>query len=193
MTHSNTTVPEVNGFGQTVNFDPVAPNLWFVNNTFDQDTFLWMKGLMYDTNTVYNVTRPEGRLILADCDATRHIQEIGAGLIPQLNKITGQNLNLMVAKYWLDLPHFGCQPHSDSKEIIVTLQIYIDVVYNDIWPSNLQIHGAEFMHIDPPVETPLTVNGGYLNLNTDLKQHQVLGGMGSRCSIAFQYNLSTDS
>jgi hypothetical protein len=65
MTHSNTTVPEVNGFGQTVNFNPVAPNLWFVHDTFDQSTLHWMQGIYVDMNNTFEVTRPDKRLQLA--------------------------------------------------------------------------------------------------------------------------------
>ena len=191
MTHNNTTAPEVNGFGQTVNFDPVAPNLWFVHDTFDQDTLHWMQGIYVDMDNTFEVTRPDKRLQLADGNDYRKLQNIGVSLVPKLEELLNIKLNLMVAKFWLDLPEFGCQPHGDSNEIIATLQIYVDIKH--IADSNLPLYGAEFMHVKPYVEAPLKENCGYLNLNTDQKVHRVIGGYGVRQSIAFQYNLSTDS
>jgi len=188
MTHSNTTVPEVNGFGQTVNFNPVAPNLWFVHDTFDQSTLHWMQGIYVDMNNTFEVTRPDKRLQLADGNDYRKLQDIGVSLVPRLEELLNIKLNLMVAKFWLDLPEFGCQPHGDSKEIIVTLQVYIDAK-----DGGDPLYGAEFMHVEPSVTAPLLPNCGYLNLNTDQKVHQVEAGIGVRQSIAFQYNLSTDS
>lgn len=180
----------VNGLSLENSFDYAAPNLWYANNVFDQSTLDWIRTLRHDMTTVFHVTRPENRLLLADSDATQYINKLGSSFVPTLNEVTGVNLNFMTAKYWLDLPNFGCQIHSDSEEIIATMQVFVDLVYNDQWPTRVQIRGTEFMHVDPYIEIPLAENCGYLNLNTDLKKHRVIGGMGLRCSVAFQYNLA---
>ena len=185
--------PQITGANQNVDFTLVAPDLWFVSNIFDTESLNWMQGLMFDLNTVYEVTRPDRRLMMSDCNALQHIHHIGLSLIPTLNDVVNQKLNLMTSKYWLDLPQFGCPMHHDSQTIIVTLQVYIDMTWDPAIPGDLRPRGAQFMHVDPPVEAPTKVNGGYLNLNFDRKKHEVLPSMGSRCSVAFQYNLSTDS
>jgi len=191
MTHSNTTVPEVNGFGQTVNFELAAPNLWWVHNAFDNKTLQWMQNIYVDMNNTFEVARPDKRLLLANGNDNHWLQNIGVSLVPKLENLLNKKLNFMVAKFWLDLPEFGCQPHGDSEEIVVTLQIYVDVKH--IPDSTYPLYGAEFMHVEPYVESPLKENCGYLNLNTDQKVHRVIGGYGVRQSIAFQYNRSTDS
>ena len=153
-----------------------------------------MQGICVNMDNTFEVTRPDNRLLLADGADNRALQEIGRMLIPDLEKILDLKLNLMVSKFWLDLPNFGCQPHGDSAEITVTLQIYVDVKYVETKTYHaFKLHGAEFMHVDPTIEAPMIENCGYLNLNTDQKVHQVLPGIGTRQSIGFQYNLATDS
>lgn len=191
ISYNNTSTIEVNGFGKTVNFETSAPNLWWVHNAFSTETLTWMQGIYIDMQNKFEVTRPEKRLLLTDGVDHQRIQSIGAGLTPKLEKVLNKKLNFMTAKFWLDLPNFGCQPHGDSAEIIVTLQIYVDVKH--IEEHQLRLYGAEFMHVDPPIEAPLKANCGYLNLNTDQKVHKVNGGYGVRQSIAFQYTLSTDN
>jgi len=188
ISYNNTSTIEVNGFGKTVNFETSAPNLWWVHNAFSTETLTWMQGIYIDMQNKFEVTRPEKRLLLTDGVDQQRIQSIGAGLTPKLEKVLNKKLNFMTAKFWLDLPEFGCQPHADSKEIIVTCQVYIL-----IQDGGDPLYGAEFMHVDPPIKAPLKANCGYLNLNTDQKIHQVEAGTGVRQSIAFQYTLSTDS
>jgi len=191
MTHNNINTEEVNYFGQDVEFELAAPNLWWVHNTFNNDTLEWMQGIYVNTDNKFEVSRPHNRLLLANGVDQKKLQKVGVSLIPQLEKILNKKLNLMVGKFWLDLPLFDCQPHGDSAEIIVTLQIYVDVKH--IQDHEHRLYGAEFMHVDPSVEAPIVANCGYLNLNTDQKVHQVIQGYGTRQSIAFQYNLATDS
>jgi hypothetical protein len=165
--------------------------LWWVYDAFNNGTLEWMQGIYVNTNNKFEVGRPHNRLLLANGADNRTLQAVGRSLIPELEKMLSQKLNLMISKFWLDLPNFGCQPHGDSAEIIVTLQIYVDVKH--IEDHKLRLYGAEFMHVDPAVEAPIVANCGYLNLNTDQKVHQVIGGLGTRQSVAFQYNLATDS
>ena len=191
MTHNNISTDKVNCFGQDVKFELAAPNLWWVHNTFDDSTLKWMQSIYVNLDNTFEVTRPDKRLLLAEGADNRTLQEIGRMLVPSLEKMLDLKLNLMISKFWLDLPDFGCQPHGDSSEIIVTLQIYIDVKH--IEDHQLRMYGAEFMHVEPSVEAPIIENCGYLNLNTDQKIHQVICGCGTRQSVTFQYNLATDS
>ena len=191
ISYNNTSIVEVNDFGKTIKFEPVAPNLWWIHDTFDLDTLKWMQGIYIDMQNKFEVTRPEKRLLLTDGVDQQRIQSIGAGLIPKLEKVINKKLNFMTAKFWLDLPEFGCQPHADSKEIIVTCQVYILVQAGT--GGGEPLYGAEFMHVKPTVTTPMIPNSGYVNLNTDQKIHQVEAGIGVRQSIAFQYTLSTDN
>ena len=191
MIHNNISTAEVNGFGQDSKFKLAAPNLWWVHDAFDKDTLEWMQGIVVNLNNTFEVSRPHNRLLLANGADNQTLQQIGRMLIPELEKMLSLKLNLMISKFWLDLPNFGCQPHGDSAEIIVTLQIYVDVKH--IEDHKLRLYGAEFMHVDPLIEAPIVENCGYLNLNTDQKVHQVVGGYGTRQSVAFQYNLATDS
>jgi len=123
-------------------------------------------------------------MLLQDSNDHRRLQQVGLDLVPGLDKLTGQNLNFMVSKFWLDLPGFGCQVHHDAADIAVTLQVYID--------NDGDTVGAEFLHVDPSIQIPIEPNCGYLNLNTDLKEHQVIASNGTRTSVVFQYNV-TDS
>ena len=191
MIHNNISTAEVNHFGQDSKFTLVAPNLWWVYDAFDDNTLKWMQGIYVNMDNTFEVSRPDRRLLLANGADNQTLQEIGRMLIPDLEKMLSQKLNLMISKFWLDLPNFDCEPHGDSAEIIVTLQIYVDVKH--IEDHKLRLYGAEFMHVDPKIEAPIVENCGYLNLNTDQKVHRVRRGYGTRQSIAFQYNLATDS
>ena len=194
MIHNNTSTAEVNGFGQDSKFELAAPNLWWVYDAFDDDTLKWMQSIYINMDNTFEVTRPDKRLLLANGVDQKKLQAVGRSLIPELEKMLNHKLNLMVSKFWLDLPNFGCQPHGDSAEIIVTLQLYVDVKHIESQTYNaFKLHGAEFMHVDPTVTAPIIENCGYLNLNTDQKVHLVRPGIGTRQSIAFQYTLATDS
>ena len=191
MIHNSISTTEVNYSGQDSKFKLAAPNLWWVHDAFDKDTLEWMQGIVVNMDNTFEVTRPHNRLLLANGADNQTLQQIGRMLIPELEKILSLKLSLMVAKFWLDLPMFGCQAHGDSAEIIVTLQIYVDVKH--LKDHVTRLYGAEFMHVDPPIEAPIVENHGYLNLNTDQKVHRVASGYGTRQSVAFQYNLATDS
>jgi|TARA_R110000868_G_scaffold297653_1_gene557975 hypothetical protein len=191
MIHNNISTAEVNGFGQDSKFKLAAPNLWWVYDAFNDDSLNWLQSIYVNTANKFEVSRPHNRLLLANGVDQKKLQAVGRSLIPELEKMLSQKLNLMVSKFWLDLPNFGCQPHGDSAEIIVTLQIYVDVKH--LKDHETRLYGAEFMHVEPTIEAPIVENCGYLNLNTDQKVHRVVGGCGTRQSVAFQYNLATDS
>ena len=143
-----------------------------------------MQDIITNEQNQFVVSRPHRRLLLQPGADHDQLQSIGLDIIPQLNSITGQDLNLMVVKFWLDLPGFACQIHSDAEDIIVTYQVYVDV-----WSCREEpCHGIEFLHVDPGYQVKLGNNRGYINLNTDLKPHRVLPGIGTRASVVFQYN-----
>jgi hypothetical protein len=162
----------------------IASNLWIVKDCFDPDTIIWLKDIKTNTDNSFSATRPHLRMLLEDGADHQRLQQLGLALLPGLSKLTGQNLNFMLSKFWLDLPGFGCQVHSDAADIVVTLQVYLD--------NDGDTVGAEFLHVDPSVQIPIEPNCGYLNLNTDLKPHQVIASNGTRTSVVFQYNV-TDS
>lgn len=180
MTYNNILQPEHNGFGQNSIVTNVAENLWIIENAFDKSTLQWLQQIVTNTENQFQVTRPHNRLSLLPSEDYNRIQQLGLDLIPKLNSITDQDLNFMIAKYWLDLPGFGCQIHHDADDILVTFQCYLNHDGNTV--------GAEFLHSDPSIQIPIETNSGYINLNTDLKKHQVISGVGTRQSIAFQYN-----
>lgn len=185
MTQYNTSTQQVNIYDETSLVNLVAPNCWTVDQCFSADTLKWLQNITVNEGNQFQVTRPHHRLWLAPGEDHNRLQQIGLDIIPKLNEITGQDLNLMIVKFWLDLPNFGCQPHSDSTDIVVTYQVYIDVHHSSEQPC----HGVEFMHIDPGYEVELKPNHGYINLNVDSKLHQVTRGLGTRTSVVFQYNV----
>jgi hypothetical protein len=185
MTQYNTSAQEVNIYDKISLIVPVAPNCWEVDQCFGPDTMQWLQNITVNQGNEFEVTRPHHRLWLKPGADYARLQQIGLDILPRLSEITGQNLNLMIVKYWLDLPGFGCQPHHDSADIVVTYQVYVDVWSDPTQPC----HGVEFMHVNPAHEIAIKPNHGYINLNIDSKMHQVIQGVGTRTSVVFQYNV----
>jgi hypothetical protein len=163
----------------------LAPNTWTVDQVFSPSTLEWLQEIWVDEKNEFQVSRPHRRLLLKPGADHQRLQQIGLDMIPALSQLVGIDLNLMVVKYWLDLPGFGCQIHHDSPEIIVSLQIYINTVDQS---GDQPCHGVEFLHMGEPYEVDIRPNHGYINLNTDLKLHRVVPGMGTRTSVMFQFN-----
>lgn len=185
MTQYNTSTQQVKIYDQVCQLQSVAPNCWLVDECFCSETLSWMQDIVINEQNQFAVSRPHRRLMLQPGPDHDRLQQIGLDIIPSLNQISGLDLNLMVVKFWLDLPGFACQTHSDSPDIIVTYQVYVD-----IWSSEQDpCHGIEFLHVDPPYKLELANNKGYINVNTDLKPHRVMPGIGTRASVTFQYNL----
>jgi hypothetical protein len=178
-------VQQIKIYDATSNVNNIAPNTWTVDPAFSHTTLEWMQDIWVNQDNEFQVTRPHHRLLLKPGEDHRRLQQIGQDIIPVLNEITGIDLNLMIVKYWLDLPGFACQIHSDAEDIIVSFQVYINAIDPLI---DRPCHGIEFLHTDTPFEIEIKPNHGYINLNTDLKLHQVLPGMGTRTSVTFQYN-----
>ena len=163
----------------------LSPTCWAVDQAFSRETLEWMQNIIVNEENTFQVTRPHRRLLLQPGPDHVRLQQIGLDMIPSLSQITGIDLNLMIVKFWLDLPGFGCQVHHDSPEIIVSYQVYLNV---DQQSTDMPCHGVEFLHMDKPYEVDLQPNSGYINLNTDLKLHQVIPGSGTRSSVMFQFN-----
>lgn len=165
--------------------DPIAPNVWTVDGAFSPSTLNWMQEIWVNEENQFRVSRPHRRLLLTSGSDYRRLQQIGLDLMPSLRQLTGVDINLMIVKYWLDLPGFACQVHHDSPEIILSFQVYINLVNKS---GDQPCHGVEFLHTTHPFEIDIRPNFGYINLNTDLKLHRVLQGQGTRTSVMFQYN-----
>lgn len=184
MNDYSTSSQIVNIYDNPAKVSTVAPNCWSVANAFAPNTLSWLQGIQVNEQNEFSVSRPHHRLLLKPGPDHEKLQQIGLDIIPELSKLTGIDLNLMIVKFWLDLPGFACQPHSDAADIIVTYQVYVDVCQATGDPC----HGVEFLHVEPGYEIPILPNHGYINLNTDLKPHRVLPGGGTRTSVVFQYN-----
>ena len=163
----------------------LATNTWIVDQAFSSDTLGWMQEIWVNEENEFQVVRPHRRLLLKPSADYRLLQQIGLDMVPSLSQLVGIDLNFMIAKYWLDLPGFGCQIHHDSPEIIVSFQIYVNAIDQS---GDQPCHGVEFLHMGEPYEVDIRPNHGYINLNTDLKLHRVLPGASTRTSVMFQYN-----
>jgi len=192
MTQYNTSTQQVKLYDEISLVDPVAPNLWEVDQCFSDETYQWLKAI---PNTSANEFFCEGlgkRLQLkhGSTDFAR-INQIGADMILGMSSLVGHSLQIMDTKYWIDLPQFGCQTHEDSPDIYVSYQVYI---YSGLSDAGEWFHekivpaqGAKFLHVDPPVQIAFKPNHGYINLNSDLKPHRVDGTWDTRISVMFQY------
>jgi len=162
----------------------IAPNLWQVKNCFEVATLDRLRNIAQDAKERFFPSYQANRFELTEDSVSRTwLNEMGLVLAGPIGKITGEKLNLMSVKYWVDLPFFCCPPHYDHADILVTYQIYLVSVPDPYHP----IHGTHFMHVDPTVPLPFESNCGYINYNQDLKLHRVDPGNGSRTSITFQF------
>jgi len=166
----------------------VAPNLWVVDNCFGPDTLSWMQGIVDSTGNTWTSAGLDKRLELKEENHDyQRLKSIGKKQAGTIGNIVEKNLNFMDVKFWLDLPQFGCQVHSDSEDIVVSYQVYV-YKFDD---SSTVVRGAEFLHVEPPYRVEIEPNKGYLNYNIDAKEHWVYGGHGIRHSVMFQYCLAT--
>jgi len=162
----------------------VAPNLWTVEQCFDTTTFEWLAGIVETQGNEFVAGALKKRLQLKyNTQDQARLNEIGLSQVTSLSTLAGCKLNFIEAKFWLDLPQFGCQIHSDAPELYVNYQVYIHTSPG----ADVPCVGAEFLHIVPPYQVELRPNYGYININSDLKPHWVYGGHGTRTSVMFQY------
>ena len=193
MTQYNTSAQQVKIYDETSLVDPVAVNLWEVDQCFGNETYQWLKSIPESEHNEFFCGGLKKRLQLKhSSDDFARINQIGIDMTTAMSEIVGQPLQLMDTKYWIDLPQFGCQTHEDAPEIYVSYQVYVysglsdagDWFHERIIPAQ----GAKFLHIDPPVQIQFRPNHGYINLNSDLKPHRVDGTWDTRISVMFQYS-----
>jgi len=166
------------------NIDLAAPNLWTVSNCFDHETFVWLSNITETEGNEFVLGALKKRLQLKyNTQDQSRLNDIGLSQLPALSKIANCDLSFVEAKFWLDLPQFGCQIHSDSPDLYVNYQIYIHTSPG----ADVPCVGAEFLHVTPPYTVELLPNHGYININSDLKPHWVYGGHATRTSVMFQY------
>jgi len=207
MTQYNTSTQQVNIYDETSLVNLIAPNLWEVDQCFGQETYQQLRDIVDTQNNMFVCGGLKKRLELCQTGPGQLlIEQLGIGMSSTLSQLVGVSLSFMTAKYWLDLPVFGCQTHQDSKDIIVSYQVYLgssfqdeirseqhknnnlDIIeYLDHNGDGLMAQGAKFLHVDPPVQIEFKPNHGYINLNSDLKLHRVEGTWDTRLSVMFQY------
>jgi hypothetical protein len=100
-------------------------------------------------------------------------------IMPELERITGIALMPAECKMWLDLSGWHCPYHNDADLLVVTYQVYL-------WTHG-DVHGTEFTHSNPRTRIDFVPNTGYINLNTDCKEHHVDTITGTRLSACWQY------
>jgi hypothetical protein len=207
MTQYNTNKQEVNIYDKVSQAELVAPNLWEVDQCFDFNTYQSLRSIVDTPGNEFGCSYLKKRLELTTASpGFELLNHIGQGMTNAISSLVGYPLQFMTAKYWLDLPAFGCQTHSDSKEIFVSYQVYLSSSFGDEIRSeqhrnsNLDIieyldqtnhltaRGAKFLHVDPPAQIAFKPNHGYINLNSDLKPHRVDGTWDTRVSVMFQYS-----
>jgi hypothetical protein len=169
MTQYNTSAQQVKIYDETSLATLVAPNLWEVDQCFSQSTSQQLRNIVDTQNNMFVCGGLKKRLELTHSSpGQQQIDQIGQLMAVSLGKLVGYDLNFMVAKYWLDLPTFGCQAHQDSKEIFVSYQVYLgsslkdeirseqhknynlDIIhYLDTHGDGLIAQGAKFLHVDP--------------------------------------------
>ena len=147
---------------------PVASQLWSVKNCFGEKTFQELSTTHLNHVDAWH-RHPdclEYRLQLTpDSPMLRKIQSMAPKIMLGLEKITGMELMPAECKMWLDLSNWHCPYHSDAGLLAVTYQVYL-------WTHG-DVHGTEFTHSNPRTRFNFVPNTGYINLNTDLKEHHV--------------------
>lgn len=160
----------------------VASQLWSVKNCFSQHTFqqLATTHLNHEDYWHRHPDCLQYRLQLTPASATlQQLQSMAPKIMPALEQITGIKLVPAESKMWLDLSGWHCPYHSDADLLIVTYQVYL-------WTHG-DVHGTEFTHSDPHTQFDFVPNTGYINLNTDGKQHHTANITGTRLSACWQY------
>lgn len=208
MTQYNTQVQEVKIYDKISLIDLVAPNLWEVDQCFDDSTYQRLKSIPDQSENSFACGGLKKRFELAyGSNDYAWLCQIGQAMCQSISEITKHDLVFTTVKYWLDIPTFGCQTHYDAENIFVSYQIYLSsaltdeirssnhigstagmVKYLDTQGQALMSKGATFLHCDPPMQIKFLPNHGYINLNSDLKPHRVDGSWDTRISVMFQYS-----
>lgn len=161
---------------------PVASQLWSVANCFGKETFQELSTTHLNHVDTWH-RHPDCldyRLQLTpDSPMLHKIQSMAPKIMLELEKITGMSLIPLGCKMWLDLSGWHCPYHSDAGLIAVTYQVYL-------WTHG-DVHGTEFTHSTPRTQFDFVPNTGYINLNTDHKEHHVHNITGTRLSACWQF------
>lgn len=174
----------------------VAPNLWQVSNCFSPTTLVWLQSIYQTAGNEFIAGDLKKRLQLkfGSQDYAR-LNQIGLDMLPEMCRLFEHDLRFVEVKYWVDLPQFGCQMHSDSEDLLCSYQIYLEssnrlvkkFTTTCVTEQELLAEGAIFDHVDPPCQIEFAPNNGYINWNSDLKPHWVPGRWDTRISVMFQY------
>ena len=196
MTNYNTGTHKVKFYDEISSVEAVTSTLWEIDQCFSSGTLEWMQSIYESEGNEFIVGGLKKRMQLkfGSHDFAR-LNQIGVDMIPEISRVVGHDLNFAEVKYWVDLPQFGCQMHADAENLLCSYQIYLyssnrrskDFTGVNIENNLLLAEGAEFYHVDPPHQIKFVPNHGYINLNTDLKQHWVPGRWDTRVSVMFQY------
>ncbi len=166
----------------------IADRLWQVENCFGKDTFAELSSTHLNHVDAWH-RHPdclEYRLQLTpDSPTTQKLRDMAPQLLPEIERITGLSLMPADCKMWLDISNWHCPYHSDAELLAVTYQVYL-------WTHG-DVHGTEFMHSTPPTKMAFVPNTGYINLNTDLKQHHVDTITGTRLSVCWQFRRKVEA
>lgn len=189
-------VQKVKIYDETADVKLVAPNLWEVDQCFSKETLAWLQSIYETEGNEFVAVGLKKRLQLKfGSEDFAKLNQIGVDILPMVSTIIGTPVELAEVKYWIDLPQFGCQSHSDAEELYCAFQIYLyssnqrvkDFTSTEITHFELLAEGAEFTHVDPPYQILFKPNHGYINLNSDLKPHWVPGRWDTRISVIFQF------
>ena len=173
---------------QTI-IEPNNRNLWTIKSAFSPESLQEFKDLPLSHSAIWH--RPPGclehRLQLHESsEFYPRLWPLAERALPTVEQVVGIKLSVANVKVWLDLPYFHCPYHSDSAELIATMQIYL-------WSYGDDVTGTIFDHNEPIIKLPFVENTGYINYNIDQKIHNVHRIKGARLSIAFQYIAQSDS
>lgn len=178
---------QVHIYDQAANVESVAPNLWAITDVFSQTEMdflrglnMWQPGFERNETWIHDDSCTSCRLLLAKNSASfGHVQNMGEPMRSALSTICGTELRFSTSKVWLDIGGSNFVAHVDDPNICVTMQVYV-------W-SYGSVSGTRFLHVDPAIQFPFTPNTGYINLNSDLKRHDVPESSGTRLSVAWHY------
>ncbi len=161
---------------------PIADQLWRVENCFSEPVFKELSTVHLNHCDTWH-RHPdclEYRLQLTPQSPTLYrLKDMAPLMLPAIEEITGESLMPADAKMWLDISNWHCPYHSDAEMLVVTYQVYL-------WCHG-DIHGTEFTHSDPRARLDFVPNTGYINLNTDLKEHHADTITGTRLSACWQF------
>lgn len=189
-------IQQVKIYDEISSIGSVGPNLYEVDRCFSPSTLSWLRSIYENEGNEFIVGGLKKRLQLkfGSPDYAR-LNLMGLEMLPCMETLTGTGLRFVEPKYWIDMPQFGCQKHSDAPDLYCCYQIYLyssnqcakDHTSTTVTQFELLAEGAEFLHVDPPYQIPFLPNRGYININSDLKPHWVPGRWDTRISVMFQY------